>query len=640
MYVRVMNKKSPKIGQASSLSQFLPTNRREMKLRGWDELDVLFISGDAYVDHPAFGVPLLARHLESKGFRVGIIAQPDWKNPQSLDVMGRPLLCAAISAGAMDSMVNHYTAARKKRRDDAYTPGGLSGARPNRAIIAYTAAVKGIFKGLPIVIGGIEASLRRLAHYDYWSDQVRRSILIDSKADLLVYGMGESPLLEIVSRLHQGESIAQLTDIRGTAWLSHDQPSGFLLPSFEQVQQDTQSYAQCFAAAEKHRQRPLIQEHAGRFVVVNPPSKGLREKELDDVYALPFTRRPHPSYGEKITAFEQIRWSVTSHRGCQGGCAFCAIARHQGRNVQSRSEQSVVDEVERMVKDPQFRGTVSDVGGPTANMYGIELKDEKRCLSCQRDSCLYPKVCSNLNIDSERGAKLLSRIRNIKAVKHVFVASGVRYDLLEHQPDYLAALLDYHVGGLLKVAPEALSEPLLKVMRKPAPNSFARFINTFRAHNRKIGQRRGIVPYLMAGHPGSTLSDMVDTALFLKQYNLCVEQVQEFTPTPGTLATCMYHTGIDPRSGERVVSSYSEKERRLQKALLLYHQPQNRAAIREALRLCGREAEGAILLDQSTKVATPQSKPAPKKDQAATKNDVSRRHNTKRSAGRPFRTRR
>lgn len=628
-----MKKRPQSSPQAPCLSLFLPTNRQEMKLRGWDELDVLFISGDAYVDHPAFGVPLLARHLESKGFRVGIISQPEWKDPHALNVMGRPLLCAAISAGAMDSMVNHYTAARKKRRDDAYTPGGLSGARPNRAIIAYTAAVKGAFKGLPIIIGGIEASLRRLAHYDYWSDQVRRSVLVDSKADLLVYGMGEKPLLEIVSRLHQGESISQLSDIRGTAWLSSSQPSGFLLPTFEQVQNDTQSYAQGFSATDKHRNHTLIQGHSSRFVVVNPQSAGLSETELDELYALPFTRRPHPSYSEKITAFEQIRWSVTSHRGCQGGCAFCAIARHQGRQVQSRSEQSVVTEIERMSSDPQFRGTVSDVGGPTANMYGIELKDAKRCLSCERDSCLYPKICSNLNIDNERGAKLLSRIRNIKAVKHVFVASGVRYDLLEHQPDYLAALLDHHVGGLLKVAPEALSAPLLKVMRKPAPHSFARFVDTFREHNRHTGQRRGIVPYLMAGHPGSTLSDMVDTALFLKQYNLSVEQVQEFTPTPGTLATCMYHTGIDPRSGEPVVSSYSEKERRLQKALLLYHQPQNRAAIREALRLCGREDEESILLGHGGITST-------RKDKESTSKEKVRPHSKKRGGGRSTRSRR
>ncbi|OQY19856.1 MAG: YgiQ family radical SAM protein [Desulfobacteraceae bacterium 4572_35.1] len=582
--------------KTEDMTKFIPTTRAEMEARGWSELDVLFVSGDAYVDHPAFGVPLLARLLEYHGFRVGIIAQPDWRDPQALQVLGRPRLCAAISAGAMDSMVNHYTAARKKRRDDAYTPGGMSGARPNRAVIAYTAAVKGAFKGLPVIIGGIEASLRRLAHYDYWSDRVRRSVLVDSKADLLVYGMGEKPLIEIVSRLHQGEVVEQLTDIAGTAWLSTVAVAGEQLPSFEEVSEDTQSYAQMFLSVEQHKNSTLVQQHGKRFVVINRSAPSLTTVELDQLYGLPFCRRSHPNYTAKITAFEQIRWSVTSHRGCQGGCAFCAIARHQGRHVQSRSEQSIVKEIENMTHDNQFRGTISDVGGPTANMYGIELVQRERCQKCKRSSCIYPQVCSNLRVKPERGAKLLWQISNVDGVKHVFVASGVRYDLLEQQPEYLHQLLDHHVGGLLKVAPEALSAPLLKVMRKPMPDCFSRFIDTFRQHNRRSGKRRGIVPYLMAAHPGSTLSDMVDTALFLCQYGLQVEQVQEFTPTPGTLATCMYHTGIDPLTGTAVVSTYSEKERRLQKALLLYHQPQNKRDIREALRLCGREDAAEKLL--------------------------------------------
>ncbi len=578
------------------LTSFIPTTRAEMTARGWTELDVLFVSGDAYVDHPSFGVPLLARLLEDQGFRVGILAQPDWRNPQALQVMGRPRLCAAIAAGAMDSMVNHYTAARKLRHDDAYTPGGKSGARPNRAVIAYTAAVRGAFKGLPVVIGGIEASLRRFAHYDYWSDKVRRSVLVDSKADLLVYGMGEKPLVEIATRLQQGEVVSQLTNIAGTAWLNGVAPAGVQLPSFEQVQQDTQAYAQMFLAVERHKDALLVQAHGDRFVVVNRPAPALTSCELDQLYGLPFTRRPHPCYSEKITAFEQIRWSVTSHRGCQGGCAFCAIARHQGRQVQSRSEESVLAEIAQLTHDPQFRGTISDVGGPTANMYGITLVDAKQCGSCQRSSCLHPRICTNLQVQPERGAKLLRRIGNLTGVKHVFVASGVRYDLLERQPEYLHQLLDHHIGGLLKVAPEALSNDLVQIMRKPGPEYFARFIDQFRQHNKLGGQRRGIVPYLMAAHPGSTLSDMVDTALFLRKYNLRVEQVQEFTPTPGTLATCMYHTGLDPLTGRTVVSSYSEKQRRLQKALLLYHQPQNHAAIREALRLCGREEAVSVLL--------------------------------------------
>lgn len=581
----------------NDLTRFIPTTRAEMAARGWAELDVLFVSGDAYVDHPSFGVPLLARLLEAQGFRVGILAQPDWRNPQALQVLGRPRLCVALSSGAMDSMVNHYTAARKLRHDDAYTPGGKSGVRPNRVVIAYTAAVRGAFKGVPVVIGGIEASLRRIAHYDYWSDKVRRSVLVDSKADLLVYGMGEKPLLEIATRLQQGEVISQLTNVAGTAWLSSSAPAaGVQLPGFEQVEQDTQAYAQMFRAVAHHKDAMLVQQHGARFVVVNRPASALTCNELDQLYALPFTRRPHYLYREKITAFEQIRWSVTSHRGCQGGCAFCAIASHQGRLVQSRSEESVLAEITQVTHDPQFRGTISDVGGPTANMYGITVADARQCIGCQRSSCLHPQICSNLQLQPERGAKLLRRVGKLAGVKHVFVASGVRYDLLERQPEYLKQLLEHHIGGLLKVAPEALSQELVQIMRKPGPEYFARFIDKFRQHNHISGQRRAIVPYLMAAHPGSTLNDMVDTALFLRKYNLHAEQVQEFTPTPGTLATCMYHTGLDPFTGKSVVSSYSEKERRLQKALLLYHQPQNRAAIREALRLCGREDAAALLL--------------------------------------------
>ncbi|MCD6526502.1 MAG: YgiQ family radical SAM protein [Desulfuromonas sp.] len=598
-----MNKSEKK----AELHRFIPTSRAEMDARGWDELDVLFISGDAYVDHPSFAVALLARVLEAQGLRVGIIAQPDWRNPDAFKVMGRPRLCAAISSGAMDSMVNHYTAAKKKRRDDAYTPGGQSGARPNRAIIAYTAAVKGAFKGLPVIIGGIEASLRRLAHYDYWSDSVRRSILVDSKADLLVYGMGERPLQEIVYRLQQGETVGEITDVPGTVWLSSFPPPGVMLPDFAAVEHDVERYAEAFALVEKEGHNALVQGHAGRYVVVNPPAQPLAEAELDAVYRLPFVRRPHFSYQEKIPAFEQIRWSVTSHRGCQGGCAFCAIARHQGRFVQSRSEGSVVDEVQRLSADPQFRGTISDVGGPTANMYGIEVRDRQRCRRCRRSSCLHPGICENLRVNTGRGARLLRKVRQLQGVKHVFVASGVRYDLLEKQSDYTQELFDHHVGGLLKVAPEALSDPLLQVMRKPKAALFGRFVDSFRDHNRRRGKRRGIVPYLMAGHPGSTLSDMVDTALFLQRYHLEVEQVQEFTPTPGTLATCIYHTGIDPMTGQRVKSSYSERERRLQKALLLYHQPQQRKAIREALQACGREKDGAVLLGTSSRQP---SKPA------------------------------
>ncbi|MGM0416559.1 MAG: YgiQ family radical SAM protein [Thermodesulfobacteriota bacterium] len=595
---------------------FIPTTRAEMQSRGWDELDVLLISGDAYVDHPSFGVPLLARVLEARGWRVGIIAQPECKNPRAFQIMGRPRLCVAISSGAMDSMVNHYTAAKKIRNDDAYTPGGRAGARPNRAIIAYTAAVKGALKGVPVLIGGIEASLRRLAHYDYWSNRVRRSILVDSKADLLVYGMGEKALLEVVTQLDSGRRIEALTRVPGTAWLSPVPVSGEQLSSFAALEHDCAAYAAAFAQVQRSGQQRLVQEHAGRYLVVNPPAPALKQQELDNIYALPFTRRPHPAYTEKIPAFEQIRWSVTSHRGCQGGCAFCAISAHQGRLVQSRTPESVVAEVERIAKDPDFCGTITDVGGPTANMYATSVRDMERCQRCESESCLYPRICANLDLDDSSAVALLRRVRKVAGVKHVYVASGIRFDLFARQPAYREELLEHHIGGLLKVAPEALSPTLLSHMRKPAPELFEEFLRQFYATQRQLGRRCGVVPYLMAGHPGSTLEDMFNTALVLRRNRLKVEQVQEFTPTPGTLATCVYYTGIDPLRGEKVAVCRDAHERRLQKALLLAHQPAQHKLVREALRRLGREdqfhqvtgTEGKAKSSPLPKARTPKNK--------------------------------
>lgn len=587
---------------------FLPVCREEMEKLGWSELDILFVTGDAYVDHPSFGVPLLARLLESKGYRVGILAQPRWKEPACFQAMGRPRLFVAISAGAMDSMVNHYTANKKVRNDDAYTPGGRSGARPNRAVIAYTAAVKGAFKGLPVVIGGIEASLRRLAHYDYWSDAVRRSVLADSKADLLVYGMGESALVEIAARLSAGQDISELRDIRGTARLSREVPEGALvLPSFDEVSRDTRAYGEAFRLAALEANpfcaRTLAQEQGGRYVVVNPPALPLAERELDRVYALPFSRRPHPSYKETIPAYEQIRHSITSHRGCFGGCAFCAITHHQGKIIQSRSEASILGEIDRMVGHPDFRGTISDVGGPTANMYGLHCSQPEKARACRRAGCLHPSPCKHLATGDKRALNLLRKIRQHRGVKHVFVASGVRYDLLEAQPGYMDDLVRHHVGGLLKVAPEAVSEAVTSLMRKPGVAVFEAFLEKFRAGMRAEGKRCGVVPYFIAGHPGSRLKDMVDAALFLQKHQLRVEQAQEFTPTPGTLSTCIWHTGLDPFTGEAVYVPKGEKERKMQKALLLWHLPESKPLVREALRCCGREEEGRALLSSAERGA-------------------------------------
>ncbi len=565
-----------------------------MAQRGWDGLDVLFITGDAYIDHPAFGTPLLARLLENKGFRVGIVAQPDWKDPESLKVMGRPRLFAAISAGAMDSLVNHYTAAKKIRSNDAYTPGGVAGKRPNRAVIAYTAAVKGAFKGLPTVIGGIEASLRRLAHYDYWSDKVRRSILIDSKADLLIFGMAEAAILEITRRLDRGEQLSTLTDIRGTAFATKDRPDeGIILPSFEEVFQSTDAYNRAFKLSSRQENpfsaKILIQPHAGRHVVINPPSLPITEPEMDSIYALPFTRQPHSMYTETIPAFEQIRYSITSHRGCFGGCSFCAITHHQGKTIQSRSQQSILREVEIMTAQKDFRGTISDVGGPTANMYGLKCGNHEAEKVCQRPSCLYPKICNNLMTSDRPATTLLQSIRQHENVKHTFIASGVRYDLFPDQQRYFSDLLQHHVGGLLKVAPESTSDNVTKVMRKPGADVFTRFLDQFRRDSRELGLRQAVVPYMISNHPGCTLNDMIDVALYLKRHRLTVEQVQDFTPTPGSLSTCIYHTEKDPYSGQPIHVPRSTKERQLQKSLLLYHRPESRANIQEALKVCRRE---------------------------------------------------
>jgi uncharacterized radical SAM protein YgiQ len=565
-----------------------------MTQRGWDELDVLFVTGDAYIDHPSFGTSLLARLLEDEGLRVGILAQPDWRNAEAFKIMGRPRLFAAISAGAMDSMVNHYTAAKKVRNDDAYTPGGRSGARPNRAVIAYTAAVKGAFKGLPTVIGGIEASLRRLAHYDYWDNKVRRSVLVDSKADLLLFGMAETALVALAERMLAGEAFETMTDLRGTACLAKTAPdNAVILPSFEQVVSSGDAYNKAFklAADEKnpYSGKVLVQGHGKRQLVINPPALPLGEEQLDRIYALPFTKLPHPSYKEAIPAYAQIKFSITSHRGCCGGCAFCAITHHQGKTIQSRSEQSVQEELERLSLHPDFRGTVTDVGGPTANMYGMRCSNPEAQATCRRESCLYPKICKHLDTRDGKAVGLLRRLRRNPAVKHLFVASGIRFDLLNRQPDYFAELVKHHVGGLLKVAPESTSPKVTQVMRKPGPQVFEQFLQNFRKQSLALGKKQSVIPYFISAHPGCTLDDMIDVALFLKAHNLRIEQVQEFTPTPGSLATCIYHTGRDPFSNEVIHVPLNPNERRRQKALLLWHLPESRNDVLDALRECHRE---------------------------------------------------
>lgn len=590
---------------------FIPTTGDDLVARGWDQLDVIFISGDAYIDHPAFGVPLLARWIEKHGYRVGIIAQPDWRSKDAFMALGRPRLCFAVSAGAMDSMVSHYTPARKLRHDDAYTPGNRHGSRPNRASIIYTSRLKEAYRDVPVIIGGIEASLRRFAHYDFWEDKVRRSVLSDAKADLLIYGMGERPLLEVVGRLHAGEQIPDIRTVRGTCRMAgknecpeYLQAGGredvLEIPAFEDTAADKTSFAEAFRLASREQNpasaRTIVQRHGDRLLVSTPPALPLSEADMDAIYALPFEKAPHPSYREPIAAWEQIKTSITSHRGCFGGCAFCAIAMHQGKTIQSRSERSIMAEVRALVDKDWFRGSISDVGGPTANMYGLSCGSAEANRACRRSSCLFPAICKHLDCNDKRAVGLLRKVRAADGVKHVAVSSGVRYDLLERQSGYFQELVAHHVSGLLKVAPEHFAEHVTALMRKPGRKAFETFLRRFRDESDRIGKRQQIVPYLISGHPGCTLADMLELALALKLLGFRVEQVQDFTPTPGSLSTCMFYTGIDPESGTAVYVPRSDREKGLQKALLLWHQPAERTKVLEALRELGREDLAAVLL--------------------------------------------
>lgn len=599
---------------------FLPTTREEARKRGWDELDIIFVSGDAYIDHPAFGVPLLARWLEFHGFRVGIIAQPDWRSKEPFMALGRPRLFFAVSAGAMDSMVAHYTPARKLRHDDAYTPGNRHGARPNRATMIYTSRLKEAFKDVPVVIGGIEASLRRFAHYDFWENKVRRSILFDAKADLLMYGMAEQAILAVAQRVRAGERLSEIRDIRGTAY--HSGTCGEIphvtLPSFEDITHSKETFAEAFRLAYLQQNpwsgKTLIQHHGNRMLICLPPALPLTEAEMDSIYSLPFEKSPHPAYRETIPAWEQIKTSITSHRGCFGGCAFCAITMHQGKTIQSRSKNSIIAEISSLTRKAWFRGTISDIGGPTANMFGLGCDNPDAMKQCQRESCIFPRICPNLRTGDTPATSLLQAVRSMVGVRHTAVSSGVRYDLLEKQPAYFSELIGHHVSGLLKIAPEHLVDHVTDIMRKPGKKSFETFLTRFREESDRLGKRQYVVPYLISGHPGCTLADMLDLALILKKMGITVEQVQDFTPTPGTVATCMFYSGIDPMTGTRVYTATSDREKGLQKSLLLWHVPAERGKVIEALKELGRESDSGLLLTAGRSVSVPRNKkPAIKK---------------------------
>ncbi len=590
-------------------SAFLPTNRQEMLARGWDAIDILIVTGDAYVDHPAFGPVLIARFLEGRGYRVGLIAQPDWKDPADLARMGPPRLFVGISAGNLDSMLNKLTAQKKMRREDQYSPAGRPEQRPNRASIVYSNLCRQAFPGVPIVLGGIEASLRRIAHYDYWSDSVRRSVLLDAKADLLVFGMGERAAWEIARRLQAGEPVQALRDIRGTAYVENDrnviqahEAEGsryvtdgkvLLLPSYEEASTDKEAFARMSRLFQletnPHNGRSLLQRHGEQAVFFNPPALPLEEGEMDGLYDLPFTRLPHPSYGEdKIPAYETVKHSIVTMRGCFGGCTFCSITEHEGRVIQSRSTDSVLREVRSLSRMEGFSGVLTDVGGPTANMYKMQCREERIEHACRRLSCVHPGICENLVTDHDPLIDLLKKVRKEPGIKRVFIASGVRYDLAERSPEFIRELATHHTGGQLSVAPEHLDPEVLKRMKKPGIESYERFAQAFCQASERADKEQFLVPYFITAHPGSTVKDTIALGLYLKAKNMRPRQIQDFIPTPMAVATTMYYTGIDPLTGETVPVVRDLREKRQMKALILWWDEAQWPLAREALRAAGR----------------------------------------------------
>jgi len=575
----------------------LPMTVREMRARGWDEADVVFVTGDAYIDHPSFAMAILGRVLEAAGFRVAIVSQPDWRSCDAWRQFGRPRLFFAISAGNMDSMINHYTANRKVRNSDAYSPGGRIGLRPDRATLAYCQRAREAYKGVPIIAGGVEASLRRLAHYDYWSDKVRRSILLDCRADLLAYGMGEDPIIEIARRLAAGETVRDLRDMRGIAYAmgaSESPPEDALvIPSFEQVRDDKWSFAEATKLIHNetnpYNARRLVQWHDRQAVVVNPPAFPVSQAAMDKIYGLSYTRRPHPVYTEAIPAFTMIKDSVTIMRGCFGGCTFCSITAHQGRIIQSRSQDSVLSELRQMTEDQGFTGVVSDLGGPTANMYQMQCSRPEVEAVCRRQSCVHPTICRLLGTDHGPLIQLMREARQTSGIKKVLVASGIRMDLARRSPEYMQELVRHHVGGRLKVAPEHTDPQVLDAMRKPSIGDFEQFSEVFDAESAKTGKDQYLVPYFIASHPGSDLNAMIDLAVFLKRHGYRPDQVQDFIPAPFDVATAMYYTGLDPFTKQPVYVAHHLRDRKLQRALMQFFKPENYFEVREALRQAGRQ---------------------------------------------------
>lgn len=593
---------------------FLPVTMEEMKERGWQQADFVLVTGDAYVDHHSFGTAIIGRLLERYGYKVAVLPQPDYKSAEDFQRFGKPRLGFLINSGVVDSMVNNYSVFKHRRKTDEYAPGGKAGNRPDRAVIVYSNRAKEAYKDVPVIIGGIEASLRRLGHYDYWSDKVRRSILLDSKADLLIYGMGERAIVEIAEALDSGIAARDITWVRGTCYRAKDlsiaesagEENLKVLPSFDDISSDKKAYARSFAVQFKNNDSisavTLAEKYTDTvYVVQNPPQPPLEREELDDIYNLPFENEWHPMYDDMggIPAFKEIKFSVVSSRGCFGGCSFCALTYHQGRQVRSRSKESIVNEVKRLTQKEDFKGYIHDVGGPTANFRGPGCKKQLKSGVCTHRDCLYPAVCPNMTPDHSEYLDLLRAVRAVDGVKKVFIRSGIRYDYLVADPHcdaFIDELCRYHISGTLKVAPEHISDRVLHYMRKPSKKVFLDFDKRYKAANKRLGKKQYLIPYLISSHPGSTLEDAVELAVFLKEYGFVPDQVQDFYPTPGTLSTCMYYTELDPLTMKPVYVAKNMEEKRMQRALIHYNKKENRDLVMKALKKAGKVDLAGYLL--------------------------------------------
>ncbi|WP_270479663.1 YgiQ family radical SAM protein [Collinsella tanakaei] len=584
--------------------KFLPVTRADMEARGWDQCDFVYICGDAYVDHPSFGMAIITRVLEAHGYRVGIICQPDWRDPASIQVLGEPRLGFLVSAGNMDSMVNHYSVTKHRRHTDAYTPGGVAGARPNHAVAVYGNLIRRVYKNTPLIIGGIEASLRRLAHYDYWSDKLKRSILLDSGADLLIYGMGEHAVVQIADALDAGLPVDQITYVDGTVYRTSgegalDQVFDYeLLPSWDELEAERLAYARSFNVQYRNMDpitaKRLVEPYPnGVYVVQNPPSTILTEAEMDEVYELPYARDWHPDYDAAggVPAFSEVKFSISSNRGCFGECSFCALTFHQGRVLQTRSHDSIVREARELTRDPEFKGYINDVGGPTANFFRTACDKQLKHGVCQNRRCLWPTVCRNMVVDESGYTALLRDLRHLPGVKKVFVRSGIRFDytMADASDEFLRELLQHHVSGQLRLAPEHVSDAVLSVMGKPSRSVYDAFCRRFDALNREYGLEQYVVPYLISSHPGSTMKEAVELACAVRDMGYMPEQVQDFYPTPSTMSTCMYYTGVDPRTMKPIYVAHDPHEKAMQRALIQYRKPENYKLVREALEKAGRQ---------------------------------------------------